>query len=161
MKESNREKCLGKAAQLLSRRMHSTMELSQKLLRKGFSKSDIDDTTSKLSELGFLDDNKFAASYSEELVRKGFGARKIKAQLFKRGLSKELIDGILSSLQSESYDDMLETAVEILRRKMPSFEREENLMKRKHKIFVFLAARGYPTDIISKARAACNMQCSF
>lgn len=158
MPDADADKCIKKASQLLSSRMHSSKELFRKLLIKGFSKSDIDNTLSKLAEFGFINDNKFATSYSEELVRKGFGARKIKEQLFKRGLPKEIIDGILSTLQSESSEDMLETATDLLKRKMPSFDREENLMKRKQKIFRFLAARGYPTDIISKAISACRLK---
>ena len=107
----NSRRALNRAADLLSRRDHSTGELLQKLRQKGFDDEAAKQATDKLQELGYLDDRRFAARYAEELMKsKGFGARRIETELFRKGLSREIVRETLEEL--EMPEDSLTALIE-------------------------------------------------
>jgi regulatory protein len=152
MRQDNKDpfqKAYETSGRLLSRRPHSVYELSTKLRQREFSREVIDETISKLKSCNFLDDARFAGSYFEELKAKGFGVRRIKLAMKKRGIRDELLSGIISEGLSE--DDELESAVALLLKRKLHFAREEDRLKRRMKMFRYLASRGFPSSVISRA----------
>ena len=86
-----------KAVALLNVRMHTTGELFQKLTTRGFKPAEIGEVLRKLEELGFLDDQKFAEIFVDNLKRyKDFGYYGIKANLLARKIPSDMAEGALS-----------------------------------------------------------------
>lgn len=107
----NSRRALNRAADLLSRRDHSTSELLQKLRQKGFDAEASREAAEKLQALGYLDDRRFAETYAAELAHgKGFGKRRIVTELFRKGIAREIIDEVTESL--ELPEDALQSLIE-------------------------------------------------
>lgn len=87
-----------KALELLSRRPYSRRELKDKLLRKGTDELSADDCVLWLSECGFLDDSEYASAVVRHYSAKGYGPGRIKSELIRRGIERELADDALSEL---------------------------------------------------------------
>ncbi|MBA4405742.1 hypothetical protein C0389_00550 [bacterium] len=137
------------AFRLLGRRLHSTSELRTKLIKKKFPKETIEKVLADLTETALLNDEQFAIEYLEERsVKKKIGLNKLKAELFKKGIERKIIDNVLLSVDSDlSYKQALELAK---RKKVVLERKEKDKKKLKSKIYSFLTSRGYQSDIIIK-----------
>lgn len=147
--ESNFLKIKDSAFRLLGRRHHSISELRIKLIKKEYPKEIIQRVLSDLTDNNLLDDEQFAIAYLEERsVKKKIGVNKLKAELFKRGIDRKIIDKVLLNVDSQlSYDQ----AMELAQRKMMSLRRKElDEKKLKSKIFLFLTSRGFESELILK-----------
>ncbi|MBR3186164.1 MAG: regulatory protein RecX [Oscillospiraceae bacterium] len=87
-----------KALELLSRRPHSCRELKDKLLRRGVSEEDAEDCVQWLSDRGFLDDEEYAGAVARHYAAKGYGAGRVRSELQRRGIDRELAADTLSDL---------------------------------------------------------------
>ena len=87
-----------KALELLSRRPHSRRELKDKLLRRGVSEEDAEDCMQWLSDRGFLDDEEYAGAVARHYAAKGYGAGRVRSELQRRGIDRELAADTLSDL---------------------------------------------------------------
>lgn len=87
-----------KALELLSRRPHSRRELKDKLLRRGVSGEDAEDCVQWLSDRGFLDDEEYAGAVARHYAAKGYGAGRLRSELQRRGIDRELAADTLSDL---------------------------------------------------------------
>ena len=87
-----------KALELLSRRPHSRRELKDKLLRRGVSEEDAEDCMQWLSDRGFLDDEEYAGAVARHYAAKGYGAGRLRSELQRRGIDRELAADTLSNL---------------------------------------------------------------
>ena len=87
-----------KALELLSRRPHSRKELKDKLLRRGVSEEDAEDCVAWLAERGFLDDEEYAGAVARHYAAKGYGAGRVRSELQRRGIDRELAADTLSDL---------------------------------------------------------------
>ena len=87
-----------KALELLSRRSCSRRELKDKLLRRGVDEQRAEDCVEWLAERGFLDDGEYAGAVARHYSSKGYGAGRVKSELRRRGIERELADETLSEL---------------------------------------------------------------
>ena len=87
-----------KALEMLSRRPYSRRELRDKLLRSGTDEQSAEDCVSWLCERGFLDDEEYAGAVARHYAAKGYGAGKVKSELRRRGIERELSDETLAAL---------------------------------------------------------------
>jgi len=131
----------------LSGRNHSKYELKLKLLKKKFNKELIAVVLSDLERLNYLDDKIFANFYFNTRLKKKKGLGLIKAELSKKGVSRQIIDDIAfefldDPIQEESSLYLSEKKLKVLRRK--NFSN----IQLKQKIFQFLSYKGFSTDII-------------
>ncbi len=76
---------------LLARREHSTRELRDKLLARGFEDDEITPALQALSREGLLSDERFAESFIHSRLERGSGPVKIRAELRQRGVADEII----------------------------------------------------------------------
>jgi regulatory protein len=142
---------------LLGRRHHSSYELKIKLVKKKYPKEIIEKILSDLISQKILDDEHFAFAYMEERsVNKKIGINKLKAELFKKGIDRNIISKVLENVDTDlSYMQ----AVELAKRKISSLKRiESDQGKIKSKIFSFLNSRGYETELILKVLNDLNFQ---
>ena len=87
-----------KAAQLASGRMLSRKELTDKLSRKGIDPDTAEETADWLESLGAVDDVAYAGAIARHYAASGYGPGRVRQELQKRGVSRELWDDALSQL---------------------------------------------------------------
>ena len=87
-----------KAARLASGRMRSRKELTDKLSRKGIDPDTAEETADWLESLGAVDDAAYAGVIARHYAASGYGPGRVRQELQKRGVSRELWDDALSQL---------------------------------------------------------------
>ena len=87
-----------KAAQLASGRMMSRRELTDKLSRKGIDPDTAEETADWLESLGAVDDAAYAGVIVRHYAASGYGPGRVRQELQKRGIPRELWDDALSQL---------------------------------------------------------------
>lgn len=135
----NFRRAYNKAIDLLSRREHSRKEIITKLSQRGYA--DIaGETADELEEKGYLDDERFAALFAEELkARRKFGKRRISQELRLKGIDKNIIASVLEELE----ENPLEEIIEILSLKYPNCLDDEKSANRAFNGLVRLGYSGY------------------
>lgn len=87
-----------KAAQLASGRMMSRKELADKLNRKGIAPNTAEEAVEWLTSLGAVDDAAYAGVIARHYAASGYGPGRVRQELQKRGVPRELWDDALSQL---------------------------------------------------------------
>ena len=91
-----------RAMELLSRRPMSEKELIDKLIRKGEDEETAADCARWLRENGFLDDESYAAAVARHYAAKGYGPGRVRAELSRRGVDRELWDDTIEAMPENS-----------------------------------------------------------
>jgi regulatory protein len=100
--ESAGAACYDKAVELLARRPHFRLELRRKLEQRGFGFDAVRDALERLQDLGYLDDALLARQWaSGELRRRGYGPRRIRAELRRRGVEGSDLERALEEAFAE------------------------------------------------------------
>ena len=142
------QSAMNTAVRLLTRRDHTGFEIFQKLGQRGFSGGVIDRVLAECRRLDYIDDERTARIYIGQLARRGFGFRRIRLELRKKGLTGERFEIILNAHRAEI--DEHEIARKVMLKKMKSFESVEDRQKRRDKMYRFLYSRGFDASVISE-----------
>jgi len=137
------------ALNLLTARQYTARNLRRKLVQKGFPAQDADATIERLIGNGLLDDSRYAAAFARgKLLGPGASKRRIKQQLYQRGIQGEIAAAAIESvIEDESID--LEAVVEKdARKKLASLAGLEPVVI-KRRLYSHLARRGYDIDEIN------------
>jgi regulatory protein len=140
---------LNSAVRLLARRDHTRYEIQQKLKLRRFNRGVINRVLTECERLNYIDDERTARLFIEQLVRRGFGFRRIGLELRKKGLKGERFDAILN--QSRSQFDEYEIAAQVLQKKVKGLKDQEDPQKRRNRLYRFLQYRGFSEQTIAKA----------
>lgn len=133
-----------KALQLLAAKPVSRRDLKQKLISWEAGEGEAEEICQRLEELGLLNDREYGAMLVGHYLRKGYGQGKLKEELYRRGVPRELWDEILE--QSEQSDDVLDALIEKkLKGTVPQTPREWK------KLSDALLRRGYTWSEVSQA----------
>jgi regulatory protein len=89
------------AARALAHRDLSTVELRERLERRGIGAEQQDRALATLERAGVLDDARFACSRAAALAARGYGNAAIEADLERRGIDPALRSAALERLESE------------------------------------------------------------
>jgi regulatory protein len=134
---------------LLTARQYTTRNLRRKLLQKGIAAHDADATIERLIANGLLDDARYAAAFARgKLLGPGASKRRIRQQLYQRGIPNDVADAAIDTvIEDESID--LEAVVEKdARKKLATLGNlEPPVIKRR--LYAHLARRGYDVDEIN------------
>ena len=79
---------------LLSYGANSVQMLSQKLMRRGFSRDVSISAAEKLQEMGLIDEQNDLRREMEKCLRKLWGSKRIRAHLWGRGFGSEAMEGL-------------------------------------------------------------------
>lgn len=131
-----------KALDLLTRKPMSRKELELKLEQWEASQSEQSQICERLEELGFLDDGRYARQVVSHYAAKGYGTRKLRDELYRRGVPREFWDEALE--QCEDCSELLDAFLE----KKLKGSRDPKEMKRASDA---LARRGYSWSEIREA----------
>ncbi len=87
-----------RALALLEKRDYSRRMLIDKLTEKGASDEAAAEVADWLCSLGVIDDERYAGLVVRHYARKGYGQRRIREELFRRGIDRDLWDVSLEQL---------------------------------------------------------------
>lgn len=91
-----------KGLDFLSRRPYGTKELIKKLCEKGHEKEASEKACERLTELGLLNDEEFARILANELLeRKNYSIKRIKQELFFKGIDREIVENTVDLLDND------------------------------------------------------------
>ena len=146
LKAEERSKAINYALNFLNFKWRTEKEIRNKMLLKGYDEEIIQETISYLKEQKLIDDRRFAEGFVKDKINfNKLGKYRLKNELYNKGISGDIIDEVLS----ENCDDELERAMELGRKKLPSYKNDDkNAIYRK--LGGFLQRKGYSYDCISK-----------
>ena len=90
-----------KAIELLMRKPQSRKELGRKLREWEATDEEIEAICDRMEELGYLNEPEYAGRIVRHYAAKGFGERKIRDELYRRGVPRELWNEALSQIEEE------------------------------------------------------------
>lgn len=132
-----------RAANILSARPLSRKELERRLVEKGETPAHAAAAADYMEHLGYLNDEAYAKTLAEHYAAKGYGPRKVRDELYRRGVPREFWDEALEGL--EEQDDALDA---FLRRRFKGQTPDEKELKRASDALV---RRGYRWEDIRGA----------
>jgi regulatory protein len=140
-----------RALGLLSVRDRSSAEVRSRLQLIGFSPDTISATIGWLVGLGYLDDARFAERYAAEKSRAGWGERRIRSELLRKGIDRTALDVALASATGDeaSEEARMETLMALVRRRFGR-QWQEDRESAERRLAGFLARRGYDWDTVTK-----------
>ena len=140
------------AMNYLDYREHSEKELRTKLARK-FDAPYVDSAVERLTELGLLNDGRYAELLARELFeRKKYGRNRIRNELYRRGIAQPTIDSVLDEIFESGETEILPRIVDIIRKKYYNSLNDE---KGRRKVFNSLVRMGYGFADIREAMSTC------
>lgn len=146
IKAEEQTKVTTAALNLISYRQRSIKEIYDKLKEKGFEESFIHKSIEYCKELNYLNDKHFAQSFiNDKQNLNRFGSKRIKYELIKKGISKNIIEEQLNIDPDEEY----EIALVLAERKMNSYKNDDRNSTYR-KLSGFLLRKGYPYDVVKK-----------
>lgn len=113
--EKARERTMQRAAKLLAAKPRSVAELRERLLEKEWTnEAVVDAVLKKLSEYGYLNDERFAFGYASYRVRqKPVGRQRLQRDLQMKKVSRETADEALELVYQETpEDELIDRAIE-------------------------------------------------
>ena len=142
---SARSRCRQRALRIIGARAMSVKELTDRLKEKGESPENAEDAAQWLLDMRLLDDAQYAAMCVRHYAAKGYGPGKIRNELYRRGIARELWDEALEELPEQ--DDRIDA---LLRRKLKSDTPDRAELR---KAADYLYRRGFGRDEIHAALA--------
>ena len=140
--EKPKQSAMEKAMRLLSRRALSERELLNKLCAAGYPFREARDAVAECRKRGYVNDEAFAADYTELLAGRCLGGRRIRLALRKRGIPAELQEEPLEA----AAETEAERASEALAYKLRLLARETDPRRKREKAFRFLIGRGFSCE---------------
>jgi regulatory protein len=149
IKEEETYAAMDTSLHLLGFRQRSSRELRDRLRQNKISDPVIDRTATRLRELGYLNDQRFAKDYAQSLGQKGKGPYLIKAELLKKGIDRETVSEIMADFKEsgEQERERLKTLAECKLRQMQGLPPRVVAQR----LAGFLARRGFSPEAVHDA----------
>jgi len=152
LQDSARRSALkGKTIELLSRKPQSRKEVERKLAQWEASEEESAALCDRMEELGYLNDAAYAVNVVRHYSAKGYGERKLRDELYRRGVPRDLWDEALQ--QAGSPDEALDA---FIAKKLAGKTPDPKELK---KVSDALARRGYHWNDISAALRRYGAEC--
>jgi len=135
-----------RALRILGNRSFSEREMLKRLTGKGESQEDAEETVKWLVDLGYINDCDYATLIVRHYSAKGYGMARIRDELYKRGIPRDLWDEKLDELDDTDVGD---AALEFLSKKLRGSTDKDDLRR----ACDALVRRGFSYD---EARSAVN-----
>ncbi len=132
-----------KTLELLTRKPQSRRELERKLAEWGAGEEETQVICARMEELGFLNDRTYAEQVVRHYTAKGYGVHKVRDELYRRGVPRELWDEALAA--AEDPTDAIDA---FLRKRLAGRVPDRVELK---KLSDALARRGYGWEDIRSA----------
>jgi regulatory protein len=139
-------KLRGRSLEWLMNRPHSEREFRDYLYRKKAEPDQIDSLVNEFTNKGYLDNAKFAVWFSELQARRNKSDRQIRAELFKKGINREIADEVLEAGEGQEAERL-----KILIDKKSKLSRYQNDPQ---KLMQYLVGQGFSWQDVKQALAA-------
>lgn len=135
------------SVRFISYRLRSKKEVRDRLIKNRYSEAVILETIHNLEKNGYLNDELFAQTFTEEKLHLNhWSLNKIKYELYRKGISDEIIVSIYDNcLDHADYDN----ALKMTENKISFWkEKYQNSYQLKNKIYQYLSSKGYQYSTI-------------
>ena len=132
-----------KALSLLERRDYGSEELCAKLVEKGAEPDEARAAVRYMVRVGFIDDERYAAMVVRHYAAKGYGVGRVREELRRRKLDRELSDAALAELPEPD-----ETVDALLRAKLRGKAADRDTIR---KAGAALVRRGFTWEAVKAA----------
>jgi regulatory protein len=156
--------CYDRAVDALARRSRSRVELGRWLRARGYGAEEVEPVLEKLEGLALLDDRAFARGFARTRLAgagggggagssgssgggRGYGSRRVAAELAQRGVAREVIAEVLAELQEEEGHDEGAEVLAVAERKLRGMRGLDRDTQRR-RLYAFLARRGFGAGAI-------------
>ena len=136
-------KLRARALEWLLNRPHSIREFRDYLFRKKAEPEMSDTLMREFSDKGHLDEQKFAQWLIDLLKRRGKSNRAIRAELYKKGISRELANQAMAN-EEEDEDNRLKAIID-KKRKLPRYQKDSQ------KLAQYLVQQGFSWQDVKTA----------
>ena len=138
------------------RRPHSEKELRDRLREKGAAGPDIETVCALCIDYGFVDDREYAGTIVRHYTAMGYGAGRIRQELYRRGIPETLRNKAL-----EQIPDSTDTIDRLLARRLSG--RDASDKKERERAAAALFRRGFSREEIRAAlsRYGCDDECEY
>lgn len=134
------------AFRALARRPLSEAELKRKLVRRGYEAAQIDECLSRLAEMGYVDDGRFARDYVQaRLLSRPSGKRRLVAELTARGVPNVIAEREVEAALSGDYERAL--AMEVAKKRL-AFLARSGSSNATRRLYQYLLRRGFDSDLV-------------
>ena len=138
-------RCKESAIKIIERSYKTEKEIRDKLKQKWYEEKQINNSIDFLKEYNFINDNTYAKAFIKDKLSSK-GSQKIKYDLMKKGIAKDIIE---ENLIKVDKNEEKEVALNVGRKKYESIRRKESdNYKLSGKLYRFLISRGYAYDIV-------------
>jgi len=152
--EDKRRRVFQRAVKLLAAKPRSTAELRERLLEtKGASKTAVEEVVTRLSEYGYLDDERYAFGYASLTIKqKPVGRKRLERDLMLKKVERKTADEALDIVFNEtSEEQLIDRAIEKRLRLRGRPQTREDAKK----LFDYLLRQGFGFELVSeKVRSA-------
>jgi regulatory protein len=129
----------------LRRRERATAELAAWLAKRGYGSEEIEGTIGRLTEVGELDDERFARRYAEDKRElRGWGPERIRESLASRGIPPAVVEAVL---QADSHGAQVGRASDLLARQGRPLDADSD----RARALGYLTRRGYEYEVAYEA----------
>lgn len=134
-----------RALEWLLNRPHSIREFKDYMYRKKADPELTETLITEFSQKKYLDDRKFGSWFVELQTRRGKSNRGLSAELFKKGISREIVDELL---EEEAGDEGIRLKILIEKKsKLPKYQKDPL------KLAKYLTSQGFSYSMIKEALA--------
>ena len=102
IRDSHRALMREKALELVSQRQMSARELNRKLRDKGADEETADYCVQWILERGLIDEERYAAAIVRHYAAKGYGEGRIRQELMRRGVPRDLWEDALEQMPEDT-----------------------------------------------------------
>lgn len=131
---------------LLNYRLRSENEIRERMKNKGYSGQIIDETLAFLKEKKFIDDNLFARAWIASRLRKPLGLRRIKNELFLKGVDRSIVSDKINEVSAFYCEE--ETVRKVAEAKVSRLKSEDYFSGKK-RLYAYLLRRGFSPEVIT------------
>jgi regulatory protein len=140
-----------RAVAMLAAQARSARDLERRLVRKGEDPTHVRSAIERLRAAGFVDDAVFARQLARsKLLGAGHSARRLRQELGKRGVARDVADEAVNEVVEEEAVDEVALVAAAARKKLRALRGVDEATRRR-RLYGFLARRGYESDTIRRA----------
>lgn len=144
-KAKTKEQALSSLMALCARAERSSGDARRLMSKWGVEPSEQECVLRRLIEERFIDDERFASMFTSEKRRLGgWGAYKIRMELGRKGISREIIDREMEGIDSEGEREQLE----VLLRRRAERTKCDSKYKLRDRLMRYGASRGYRLSVV-------------
>jgi len=122
----NLENTKKRALKILGSRNYSEKEMYERLTGKGESPNNAECAVAWLVELGYINDDDYGLMIIRHYSKKGYGPARLRDELYKRGIPRELWDDMFAGIEESDTED---AALEFLNKKLKGSTDKDDLRR--------------------------------